>query len=950
MTTDDPTNPAGTRRGLVGRVVGDRYAITQVVSAGANTVVVHADDRQLGRPVTIKFIRPEWAESRQFRRRFDETMQFVATLSHPNITAVYDWGEEEIGKRPTTYVVIERLEGGSLRDLFDRGRLLDPSQALVVGLDACRGLDFAHRHRLVHSELTPSKLVFGDDRRLRISDFGLARLFGIQEWRNPSNVATETARYASPEQALAQPVDPKTDVYSLALILVEAVTGSVPFAARSTVATLSARVGRLMPVSADLGPLAAVLERAGRPEPAERSTAAELGRGLVRVAETLPRPAPIPILVSSMFEDDPSKLRRPNDPTGGVNRPDDPPLAPVVPPVVVVADEPAVEQAPVDDVPVVEEVPEEPVAEEPAAPDEEPAAPAEAVESVESVESEESEEPEEPVAPAPRPVLYDAAAEADEDHEDHDGDDDDDAAPPAGGGGLAPPRPLLAPPTVPPPVLPPEPEERRDLGGRSPIGPAAIAVAGAAAAAPVMVLSRPTAPRALASTDVEVRPAVAGLAVEPQVVEALDVIEADEATAVDEVATVAAADEVTAIDEVTPRPETAEVGANSAVAEAAAAPATLYDGDVDATVDELAALAQAPTEPGPASPDPDTAGPAAATAATAAAAIAPATPPPAPPTTPPSNDAPSAERRRRRIWPWLLALFLLGALAALGYVAYRLFRTPTHEVPALVGQTEADAARQTADFDWQLDVERERSDEEPDEGDIIRTAPAAGERLAEGEPFLIVVSEGPEFRTLPELSGMTLSEAETALAELRLVALPASEEFDEEVPAGEVVSWTVPDDDALAAGGQVLPDTEVELVVSAGPEPRTIPDLAGVALSDAQAQLEDLRLVVTLGEQVFSDTVPVGGLVATDPPAGTSVERGSTVVLTQSKGVDLVTMPDLTGQTLPQIQATLASAGLNLGSLLGSTQGTYVSASVLGETAEPGMQFKRGTAVDLILL
>ena len=174
----------------------------------------------------------------------------------------------------------------------------------------------------MHTELTPSKLVFGDDRRLRIVDFGLARLLGEHDWAEPATVATHVARYASPEQAQGQPIDGKTDVYSLALILVEAVTGTVPFAARSTVATLSARIGKLMPVSADLGPLASVLERAGRPEPADRSSAAEFGRGLVKAAEKLPRPTPIPIVVAGPFADDPNRLRRPNDPTGGIARPE----------------------------------------------------------------------------------------------------------------------------------------------------------------------------------------------------------------------------------------------------------------------------------------------------------------------------------------------------------------------------------------------------------------------------------------------------------------------------------------------------------------------------------------------------------------------------------------------------------------------------------------------------
>ena len=201
-----------------------------MVSAGAHTLIADADDLELDRAVTVKLVRPEIAESEEFRRRFARTMRAMAKLSHPNLAAVYDWGEEEVGKRTTVYAVVEHLSGGSLRDLFDRGRQLDPSQALVVGLEVCRGLDFAHRKNLVHGELLPSKLVFGDDRRLRIVDFGLARLLTADDWKEPSTVPTHVARYSSPEQALGQPIDGHADVYALALILVEAVTGAVPFA------------------------------------------------------------------------------------------------------------------------------------------------------------------------------------------------------------------------------------------------------------------------------------------------------------------------------------------------------------------------------------------------------------------------------------------------------------------------------------------------------------------------------------------------------------------------------------------------------------------------------------------------------------------------------------------------------------------------------------------------
>lgn len=127
----------------------------------------------------------------------------------------------------------------------------------------------------------------------------------------------ERARYAAPEQATGEPFDEKADVYALALVLVESVTGQVPFLVDSVVGTLSARVDKLFPVSADLSGLAAVLERAGRSDPLERSTAAEMGRGLVQAAPTLSRPTPLPVVMTSLSD----TSRR--DPSGSIRFGDD---------------------------------------------------------------------------------------------------------------------------------------------------------------------------------------------------------------------------------------------------------------------------------------------------------------------------------------------------------------------------------------------------------------------------------------------------------------------------------------------------------------------------------------------------------------------------------------------------------------------------------------------------
>ena len=279
----------------IGRVLGGRYRLVAAVGTGASATVYQADDVQLRRRVAVKVLHPSLAEDPAFLRRFQGEAQAAAALSHPNIMAIFDWGTD----RRVPYLVLEYLGAGSLRAMLDRGRLLSPSQALLVGLEASRGLDYAHRRGFVHRDIKPANLLFGEDRRLRIADFGLARAIADAAWTEPSGVVLGTARYASPELAKGEAVDGKSDVYSLALTLVESVTGEVPFAGETTVATLMNRLDRLMPVSAELGPLAAVIERAGRPDPTERSSAAELGQGLIAAAEKLPRPAPLALVATS---------------------------------------------------------------------------------------------------------------------------------------------------------------------------------------------------------------------------------------------------------------------------------------------------------------------------------------------------------------------------------------------------------------------------------------------------------------------------------------------------------------------------------------------------------------------------------------------------------------------------------------------------------------------------
>ena len=295
----------------------DRYRLGERLGTSTDTMPFEAVDEHLQQPVVVTMLHPDLSSRWEVRDRFRQLMPVVQELHHPNLAVVFDHGIAEWEGREVLFVVSERLGGGSLRDLLDRGRLLSPSQVLVVGLDACKALGALAKAGLVHHDIRPGTLVFGDDRRLRLIDVGLAAVRALAVG-GAAGRPIDIAKYASPEEAQGEEAGAKSDVYGLCLALLESVTGSLPFVGDSTVSTLANRVDKLLPVSADLGALAAVLERAGRPDPADRSSAVEFGRALVQAAERMPRPAPLPLVGVSLFDEIPAPVS--TDPTGPVAR------------------------------------------------------------------------------------------------------------------------------------------------------------------------------------------------------------------------------------------------------------------------------------------------------------------------------------------------------------------------------------------------------------------------------------------------------------------------------------------------------------------------------------------------------------------------------------------------------------------------------------------------------
>src|SRR5206468_5523997 len=302
----------------VGRVLGGRYRLVAPIGTGASAAVFAADDVSLRRRVAVKVLHPALAEDGAFLRRFRAEAQAVAALEHPNIVSVYDWGEDG----GTPFLVLQLLSGGSLRNMLAAGHRLSPSQALLVGLETARALDYAHRRGLVHRDIKPANLLFHADGRVCVADFGIARALAEAAWTEPAGAVLGTARYASPEQVQGAAVDGRTDVYALALVLIEAVTGQVPFAADTTIATLMGRLNGPLTAPDSMGPLVPAIEGAGRPDPAQRSDAAAFAHALDRAARNMPAPAPLPVTgnveIREWTDDDPIDLTvLPNDRPAG---------------------------------------------------------------------------------------------------------------------------------------------------------------------------------------------------------------------------------------------------------------------------------------------------------------------------------------------------------------------------------------------------------------------------------------------------------------------------------------------------------------------------------------------------------------------------------------------------------------------------------------------------------
>ncbi|MEV1199833.1 Stk1 family PASTA domain-containing Ser/Thr kinase [Microbispora rosea] len=219
------------------RLLGGRYELDGVVGRGGMAEVYRARDIRLDRIVAIKTLRSDLARDHTFQARFRREAQSAASLNHPSIIAVYDTGEDMMDGTPVPYIVMEFVDGRTLRDLLRADRRLLPERAMELVDGILRALDYSHRGGIVHRDIKPANIMLTVNGEVKVMDFGIARAMADSAATMTQTAQViGTAQYLSPEQARGERVDARSDIYSTGCVLYELLTGQPPFTGDSPVA------------------------------------------------------------------------------------------------------------------------------------------------------------------------------------------------------------------------------------------------------------------------------------------------------------------------------------------------------------------------------------------------------------------------------------------------------------------------------------------------------------------------------------------------------------------------------------------------------------------------------------------------------------------------------------------------------------------------------------------
>ncbi|MFD4140811.1 Stk1 family PASTA domain-containing Ser/Thr kinase [Streptomyces sp. NPDC058572] len=219
------------------RRLGGRYELGSVLGRGGMAEVYLAHDTRLGRTVAVKTLRADLARDPSFQARFRREAQSAASLNHPAIVAVYDTGEDYVDGVSIPYIVMEYVDGSTLRELLHSGRKLLPERTLEMTIGILQALEYSHRNGIVHRDIKPANVMLTRTGQVKVMDFGIARAMGDSGMTMTQTAAViGTAQYLSPEQAKGEQVDARSDLYSTGCLLYELLTVRPPFVGDSPVA------------------------------------------------------------------------------------------------------------------------------------------------------------------------------------------------------------------------------------------------------------------------------------------------------------------------------------------------------------------------------------------------------------------------------------------------------------------------------------------------------------------------------------------------------------------------------------------------------------------------------------------------------------------------------------------------------------------------------------------
>jgi len=210
-------------------LLNNRYKLEERLGSGGMAVVYKGRDMMLERTVAIKVLRKDYSHDPAFRERFRQEAKAAANLTHPNIVTVHDYGVDQ-GR---LFIVMEFVPGATLKDLIKQRSRFTLNTGIALIIQACAGIGYAHRAGLVHCDVKPQNMLVTPDRRLKVTDFGIARALASIQPGERSNIVWGSPQYFSPEQARGISPSPASDVYSLGVVLYEMLAGQLPFDAES---------------------------------------------------------------------------------------------------------------------------------------------------------------------------------------------------------------------------------------------------------------------------------------------------------------------------------------------------------------------------------------------------------------------------------------------------------------------------------------------------------------------------------------------------------------------------------------------------------------------------------------------------------------------------------------------------------------------------------------------